>query len=60
MTWTWVRWFWIGWFFWTLVVCLAETRKHGQPRTPHNAFTSALAAVLSVLMLFWLIFIARP
>jgi hypothetical protein len=38
----------------TIVSNLVDTAKHGQPRKPHDATTSALAAIIGLILAGWI------
>lgn len=43
----------IIWFVMVIFGLIYETINHGKPREPHNAYTFAIGAVISFLLLYW-------
>lgn len=43
----------IIWLAMVVIGLIDETIKHGKPHAPHNAYTFAISAVISFLLLYW-------
>ena len=43
----------IIWIILAIFGIIEETINHGKPREPHNAYTFAISAFISFLLLYW-------
>ena len=43
----------IIWLFLAVIGLIIEIVNHGKPREPHNAYTFAIGAFISFLLLYW-------